>query len=195
MIAALLLAAVAGAAPGAAATPAATSETPAQAEARAKTYFTDTELLTQSGRKVRFYSDVLAGKVVVVNFMFTRCEYACPLMTARLATLSRQLGDRFAKDVEFVSISVDPRDTPADLAAFAKKHGVPAKGWTFLTGPREAVEGVTKRLGQWVEAPEDHGTLLLAGNTRTRHWQKLRSDSATEALAAQVLALAGDAGP
>jgi protein SCO1/2 len=159
-------------------------------EERARAYFTDTRLLDQSGRERRFYSDVLAGRVVVINFMFTRCEYACPLMTARLAALGRELGERYGTEVEFVSISVDPRDTPADLAAFAKKHRVPERGWTFLTGPRERVQEVVKRLGQWVEAPEDHGTLLLVGNTKTRHWAKLRSDHATTALAAQVRRIA-----
>lgn len=159
-------------------------------EERARAYFTDTKLLDQAGRELRFYSDVLAGRVVVINFIYTRCEYACPLMTARLNALGRELGERYGTEVEFVSISVDPRDTPADLAAFAKKHRVPEKGWTFLTGPREQVQEVVKRLGQWVEAPEDHGTLLLVGNTKTRHWAKLRSDHATTALAAQVRRIA-----
>ncbi len=61
---------------GAAAEPAAPA--PPSREERARAYFTDTLLLDQDGRAVRFYSDVLQGNVVVVDFIFTRCTGACP---------------------------------------------------------------------------------------------------------------------
>ena len=86
----------------------------ASREERARNYFTDTVLYDQDGRAVRFYSDVLQGNVVVVNFIFTRCTEACPLLTRRMNAVRRDLGDRFGREVRFVSISVDPEfDTPA----------------------------------------------------------------------------------
>src|SRR5687768_7325608 len=47
-------------------------------------YFSDVELLDQDGRKVRFYTDLLKGKTVVVNSFFTTCTSVCPPMIANL---------------------------------------------------------------------------------------------------------------
>lgn len=163
----------------------------AAADEKARSWFTDTILVDQTGRELRFYSDVLAGRVVVINFIYTRCEWACPIMTARLNALRSELGERFGKEVFFVSISVDPRDTPADLRAFAEKQRAAHDGWIFLTGTPESVRQVLARLGQVVEEPEAHSTILIAGNESRRHWKKLRSDLPTAALAAQLGELLG----
>ena len=44
----------------------------------AQTWFTDTVLKDQNGRELRFYSDVLKDKVVMLNVIFTHCNDACP---------------------------------------------------------------------------------------------------------------------
>src|SRR6185369_16056859 len=83
-------------------------------------YFGNAELVTQDGRTVRLYDDLLRGKIVVVSFVFTRCTKQCGLITASLARVQRLLGDRMGKDVFFYSISIDPeRDTPAVLKEYA----------------------------------------------------------------------------
>ncbi|MGB5473029.1 MAG: SCO family protein, partial [Gammaproteobacteria bacterium] len=75
---------------GAAATPAATTQ--ADADEASRQYFTDLKLVTQDGKDVRFFSDVLQDRIVLINFIFTHCEGACPLMTRKLKS-SRDLLD------------------------------------------------------------------------------------------------------
>jgi cytochrome oxidase Cu insertion factor (SCO1/SenC/PrrC family) len=160
---------------------------------RARAWFTDTELVTQEGKRVRFYTDVLRDKVVVVDLIFTRCAGACPVLTAKLAALRRELGELFGSKVRFVSVSIDPAfDTPQELAAFARKHGAEHPEWLFLTGGRDDVKAVVSRLGQWTDEVGEHSTIFIAGNARRRHWTKIRLDTATEAFALQVRKLVGE---
>src|SRR5215467_8584961 len=70
-------------------------------------YFPNVPLTTQHGNTVRFYDDLLKGKKVVINFIYTRCGDSCPLETARLSQVARILGVRMGRDVFFYSISVD----------------------------------------------------------------------------------------
>jgi protein SCO1 len=156
-------------------------------EARARAYFTDTELLDQDGERVRFYGDVVAGRVVCLSFLFTRCVEACPLIAQKLNRVRLALGDRFGRDVSFASISVDPDfDTPQALRRFADRQRALHPGWRFLTGPRASVRTVLTRLG-------DHSTAFVAGNARTRHWVKVRPDAPPEAVAALLRQLADEA--
>jgi cytochrome oxidase Cu insertion factor (SCO1/SenC/PrrC family) len=142
---------------------------------------------------VRFYSDVLTGKVVVIDFIFTRCAGACPALTQKMNSVRRELGDLFGSQVRFVSISIDPEfDTPRELAEFAKKQRAEHPEWLFLTGKKDDVKAVVSRLGQWTEAIEEHSTLFIAGNARARHWTKIRIDLSTEAFAMQVRKLVGE---
>jgi cytochrome oxidase Cu insertion factor (SCO1/SenC/PrrC family) len=157
----------------------------------ARSYFTDTELTTQDGRRVRFYSDVLAGRTVLLNVIFTSCEDACPLITRQLAFVADKLDGRLGKDVHFISISSDPvRDTPAALQAFAKKNDASRDGWTFLTGDKAAVDIVLQRLGQLSRSPEEHSTLLIAGNVPAKRWSKIRPDAPVAAVAERLKVLA-----
>lgn len=168
---------------------------PAARDDRARSYFTDSILLDQDGRAVRFYSDVLEGNVVVVNFIFTRCTDACPLLTRRMNAVRRALGDRFGRDVRFVSISVDPEyDTPQELRRFATAQEASFTGWTWLTGKKEDVDRVRKRLGEMGENPGDHSTGFLAANVRRGHWIKIRPDASPAVVAEQVRALADEDG-
>ena len=111
-----------------------------------------------------FYTDLLQGKTVIINVMFATCTGACPVMSGTLEKIQDHLGDRLGKDVRLLSISIDPvHDTPARLKEYAARfHARP--GWYFLTGPKENVEAVLRKLGQWSDEPSDHQTLLLIGN-------------------------------
>jgi cytochrome oxidase Cu insertion factor (SCO1/SenC/PrrC family) len=163
----------------------------ADPDARARGYFTDTVLVTQDGKEVRFYSDVLKDRIVVINFIFTRCPSACPLLTAKLTRIRDALGDRFGNEVQFVSISVDPAfDTPEELRRFADRNRAAHPGWTFLTGTKASVDLVVKRLGQYAEEIEDHSTTFIAGNVRKAHWAKLRPDLPPEAVVEHLKRLA-----
>lgn len=138
----------------------------------AEKYFTDVELTDQDGKKVRFYSDVLKGKTVVVNAFFTTCTSVCPPMNRNMEKIQQALGDHIGRDVFLVSITVDPEtDTPARLKDYAKKfHAGP--GWTFLTGKKENLDWALYKLGQYVEKKDDHTTVFIIGNETTGLWKK-----------------------
>src|SRR5262245_50159286 len=85
-------------------------------------YFPNVTLTNQDGKAVRFYDDLIKGKIVAVNLIYTTCQYACPLETARLAQVQKLLADRMGRDVFFYSITIDPEhDTPAVLKDYAAK--------------------------------------------------------------------------
>ena len=78
----------------------------------------DVTLVDQDGRSVRFRSDVLRDRVVVIDFVFTTCTTICPVLSSTFARLQDRLGERLAGSVQLVSISLDPvRDTPERLRA------------------------------------------------------------------------------
>lgn len=138
--------------------------------------FPNVELLTQDGKKVRFYDDLIKGKVVAIELMYTTCKYNCPLETARLVQVQKLLADRMGKDVFFYSITIEPdKDTPAVLKAYAEKYHV-GPGWTFLTGKKADIELISRRLGldslPNPNDPDGHTPSLLVGNEKTGLWMR-----------------------
>ena len=160
-------------------------------EQTSRNYFTDLPLLNQEGRRVRFYSDVLKDKVVLISFIYTSCKDACPVIMHRLSQVKNQLGEAFGKQVFFVSMSVDPvRDTPQALTKYARQHHAEHPGWMFLTGEKANVDRILTKLGQYSEKPEAHSTMLLAGNVGTRHWTKVGPTVSVAGVAAKLRDLA-----
>lgn len=135
-------------------------------------YFTDVVLVNQDGEKMRFYSDLLKGKTVVISSFFTTCTSVCPPLNRNLEKLQNALGDRFGRDVFIISISVDPEtDTPPRLKAYSNKfHAKP--GWLFLTGKKENVDWALYKVGQYVESKDDHVSGIIVGNEATGLWKK-----------------------
>ncbi|MDH3638034.1 MAG: SCO family protein, partial [Gammaproteobacteria bacterium] len=169
------------------------AESEAQAEARARQYFTDLEVVDQNGRRLRFYSDVLKDRVVLINFIYTNCPDACPLITQKLKQIRSLLVPAVSDDIWFVSMSTDPeRDTPEAMKEFAKAQGVDESRWLFITGPKQNLIHLIKKLGQYTENVESHSTLMLAGNTRTRHWKRVMPMIQPPGVAAQLRDMAED---
>ena len=138
----------------------------------AQTYFTDVILVNQNGEKMRFYSDLLHDKVVVINSFFATCPGSCLPMERNLEKVQQALGDHIGKDVHIISISVDPTvDTPANLKAYAKKLNA-RPGWYFLTGEKQNVDFALGKLGHLVAHKEDHLNIFIIGNERTGLWKK-----------------------
>ena len=159
----------------------------------ARAYFTDTELRTQDDRPLRFYTDAMEGKTVVINFIYTNCKDACPLITQKMLQMRDLLGDRFNKDVFYITVTTDPlRDTPAELKKFAQKQSADMPGWLFLTGSKENVEVVLKKFGSYSKNVEEHLTLLLVGNVPVKRWTKLRPDAPAQLLAERVVNVASN---
>ena len=157
-------------------------------------YFSDVELLDQDGRQVRFYTDMLKGKTVVINAFFTTCTSVCPPMNRNMEKIQEALGDRLGKEVFLISISVDPTtDTPPRLKEYAQKfHAKP--GWRFLTGKKENVDWALYKVGQYVEAKDDHTTVIIVGNETTGLWKKMFGMGKVAELIQIVESVANDKG-
>ena len=152
------------------------------------------ELINQDGEKVRFYSDVLKGKTVVVNAFFTTCTSVCPPMSRNMEKIQEALGERVGREVFLVSITVDPAtDTPVRLKEYAAKFHA-RKGWTFLTGKKENLDWALYKLGQYVDDKENHKTVIIIGNEATGLWKKAFGMAKVEELIKLVEGVAGDKG-
>ena len=135
-------------------------------------YFPNVSVVNQDGKRFNFYDDLVKGKVVVFNFMFTGCSTLCPLTTSRLAEVKERLGDAVGRDIFMYSMSLDPEhDDPAALKKFAAGFHV-GKGWEFLTGKAEDLKAIRERLGERSRVMTEHQAQIVLGNDVTGEWGK-----------------------
>ena len=132
--------------------------------------FSDRPLVTQDGVRVRFFTDLVKDKVVLINFVFTECVDTCPMQTAKVAAVQSLLGGMVGNPIHLLSISADPeRDRPDVLQDYARRFDA-RQGWTFLTGDKKDIDAVTRRLAHAAPAREAHTSLFFLGNARTGRW-------------------------
>jgi protein SCO1/2 len=168
--------------------PGVAAETPRSERAR-KLEIPDEQLVDQDGKPVRLYSDLMKGRVVAVNFVFTTCSTICSPMTAVFSRLQKELGERLGRDVYLISISLDPAtDTPERLARYAGRFDR-HEGWTFVTGPADRVKRALTALGGSVATKETHTPVVLLGNEATGEWTRAYGLSSPRQLAEQLEAL------
>jgi cytochrome oxidase Cu insertion factor (SCO1/SenC/PrrC family) len=166
--------------------PAVAAAQPSTGTHDAQTWFTDTPLQDQNGNTLRFYSDALKDRVVLLNVIFTSCNDACPLITRKLKEVREVLGDK-ADGITFISLTSDPlRDSPAVLKAYTLKQGVDGPHWFFLTGDKAQMDLVLGRIGQIVPTPEQHSTQLIVGDVANKRWSKIRPDAPAAAIAQRL---------
>jgi cytochrome oxidase Cu insertion factor (SCO1/SenC/PrrC family)/cytochrome c2 len=137
-------------------------------------YFPNVPVVTQDGKTLRFYDDLIRNKVVIVSFIYTTCADLCPVTTARLGTLQAMLGDEMGRDVFFVSVSVDPEhDTPEILKAFGEAFDA-GPGWQFVTGKPEDIKAITERFGDRSSERglQEHRIEMLIGNDAIGDWER-----------------------
>jgi len=109
-------------------------------------FYTNAVFRTHENKEVRFYDDLIKGKHVVINFMYTRCEGSCPLTTANLVQAQKVFKNRIGRDIFIYSISLKPEeDDPVTLKKYAESYRT-KPGWLFLTGRREDVDTLRFRL-------------------------------------------------
>jgi protein SCO1/2 len=137
----------------------------------------------------------MRGKVVLIHFMFTTCNGICPGTTRNLLKVQEQLGDHLGQDVFIDSISLDPEvDTPDVLARYAEALGA-KPGWTFLTGQREDIERLRRRLGMYDHDPAidadktQHSAMVVYGNEATGAWAAVPGLAAPQVIVESVLRL------
>ncbi|MDH4567308.1 SCO family protein [Pseudomonas sp. BN414] len=139
-------------------------------------YFPNARLLTHEGKEVRFYDDLIRGKVVAINMMYVSCTGRCPIATANLLRVQKMLGERAGRDVFMYSITLQPAlDTPQQLKGFVDRHHV-GPGWLFLTGAPEDIEQLRFSLGFYDVNPEvdgnlaNHSGMVRIGNDVYQRW-------------------------
>jgi protein SCO1 len=112
-------------------------------------FYTNAVLRTHENKPVRFYDDLIKGKLALINFIYTGCMNSCPRSTGNLAKAQKLLGDRVGRDVFMYSITLKPEeDDPAVLRSYAKSHGA-RPGWTFLTGNEYDLTTIRFKLARW----------------------------------------------
>ena len=132
----------------------------------------DVPVLDQNGRKLRFYSDLVKGKTVAINFIFTTCATICPPLTATFRKVQQETAERAGRDVSFISISVDPAtDSPDRLKEFSDKFKV-GPGWAFVTGSKPDIDHLLRALGAYVGDKVNHTPMVLIGNDQSGHWTR-----------------------
>lgn len=161
----------------------------AAAPAGADVELSQAPLLDVSGKRVQLARDVLAGRIAVVNFVYTHCTTVCPVTSATFELLQRKLGDALGRDVVLVSITVDPlRDTPWRLREFASRYDAGA-GWHWLTGAKPDVDEVLKGFGAYTPDFADHPAMVLVGMPGSQQWTRFLGFPSVEQLLSRVTAL------
>lgn len=147
--------------------------------------FADVVLVNQFRQRVPFRDEILNGRAVILNTMFTVCRGTCPGTSARLMELRDLLQPVFGRSLVMASISIEPgTDTPAALLDHAGGFGADRPrqdrcDWHFLTGAAADIERLRRSLGFFdldpaVDAdPTRHAALLLFGNPPADRWAAL----------------------
>lgn len=143
----------------------------------------DVPVADQNGKQLNFYKDLVAGKVVAINFIFTTCTAICPSLSATFRRVQQELGELVGRDVWLISVSVDPTtDTPERLKEFAAKFKA-GPGWTFVTGERANIDLLLRALGVGISDKNDHTPMVLIGNEASGSWTRAYGLSPPAALA------------
>ena len=129
----------------------------------------DVTVVTDSGAKVAF-RDLIAGRTVAINFIFTSCPTVCPLMGASFGKVQKLLDGR---EVALISVSVDPTtDTPARLTEWRKRFGA-GEGWTLVTGSQADIDLLLKAFGVFTSDPVSHSPAAFIADTNRGIWRKV----------------------
>ena len=150
----------------------------------------DVQSYDQNGKQIRFYTDLVKGKTVAINFIFTTCTAICPPLTATFRRVQQNLAER-APQARLISVSVDPTvDTPERLRDFAAKYKA-EPGWTFVTGEPGEIDKLLKALGFAVNDKNDHSPMILIGNDAAGYWTRAYGLSSPTLLAQTISEVAG----
>ncbi|MGH7213733.1 MAG: SCO family protein [Tepidisphaeraceae bacterium] len=137
----------------------------------------------------------LAGNVWIADFVFTHCGGPCPMMTAHLAKLSKQIEH---PGVKFVSFTVDPqRDTPEVLREYAGRYDADHARWHLLTGQKKDLYDVAAGMKITAKPATDDAPIihsekfvLIDGSGQIRGYYDGNDAEALKRVAADAMALA-----
>jgi len=130
----------------------------------------DVVVLDQDGRKLHFYSDLIKGKTVAINFIFTTCTTICPPLTANFARVQKLMQERGEKDLTLISVTVDPaNDTPEKLKKYGQMFQM-KPGWYFVTGTQADMEQIWRAFSVYTSNKQDHPATVVVGNDARHNW-------------------------
>ena len=130
----------------------------------------DLDVQDQDGRKIRFYSDLIKDKVVVLSFFYTSCTYSCTMQGKTFSKLQSLLGKRLGQSVFLISVTIDPaRDDVARLKSWGKRYDVQA-GWTLVTGKEAELNELLVPFTGNRAGAEMHMPSTFVGNAKTGVW-------------------------
>jgi protein SCO1/2 len=162
-----------------------------QSPTTAATILPNVVVQTQDGIQVRFYDDLIKGKVVLINFMFTSCTTQCPLTTANLVKVEEALGERLGRDVVMISVTVDPSvDTASVLKKYSRRYNT-KPGWYFVTGRQKDIDLIRRRLGGLDNTGDktQHTGIVVYGNEATGQWAATPAMAQPKAIVRSVMRL------
>jgi protein SCO1/2 len=146
----------------------------------------DASVVTQDGKRVRFYADLIEGKAVALGFFYTSCVFVCTRHGELFARIQRHAGERLGRDTFMVSVSMDPStDTPARLTEWGASYGR-KEGWTLVTGASEEVDKILKALtGNSVGPRDAHSSLFYVIDSKGR-WEYMFGGASPEEVERQL---------
>lgn len=182
---------------GGALTPLLTASAPASAGKAGPRagYFPNSVMQTHDGKKLHFYDDVVQGKIVVFNMMYSVCTGVCPGNTANLLQVQQALGSQLGKNVFMYSLTLQPEfDTPKVLRDYVRSYHI-EPGWTFLTGRPKEMDAIRRKLGFFNDDPRidadlaNHTGMVRIGNEALDRWTMLPALSDAKQIARAILQL------
>jgi protein SCO1 len=136
----------------------------------AKVTVPDIEVTDQDNHKLHFYRDLVQGKTVAINFIFTTCTTICPPMTANFASVQKRMLEHGDKNLHLISVTVDPEnDTPSKLKSYSQMFNA-QPGWTFVTGTRSQLELLWNAFSITAGNKLDHSPTVAIGNDPRHQW-------------------------
>ncbi len=140
----------------------------------------DLVLRDQQGKAVRLRELLAGDDPLVLNFIYTSCTTLCPVMTATMLQLQRQLQGS-SPQPRYVSLSIDPDfDSSVVLRGYAARMHA---DWTFLTGEREPVQAALQAFSAWRGAKTNHFALTLMRRPGERTWTRVEGLGSASQLA------------
>lgn len=107
----------------------------------------------ETGAEVRLEKYFQAKRPVILTLVYYECPNLCNFLLNGLVDSMKPLDWTPGKRFDIVSVSINPKETPALAAAkkvsYLKSYGRPeaADGWHFLTGSEEQVRQLANQVG------------------------------------------------
>lgn len=150
------------------------------------------KLVRQDGAAVAFPQAIDDGRPVLLNFIYTSCTAICPMTSQVFSKVQEKLAATHEK-ANLVSISIDPEyDTPARLAAYAKRFGA-GNDWRFYTGTQAASVAVQKAFDAYRGDKMNHAPTTYLRAAPHKPWVRIDGFASPDELVREYRRLTGSA--